>query len=142
MTFHMAPEQGDTRPSLVEGLLARCAVGAARLLAQAPPERIRVVLERALRGTRPASYSEAKAARDAVLAVSLRCAGPKACLPRSLAVTLLCRMRGTRVSWCVGVLRRPPFMAHAWVEAEGRMVGEGRGERGDSEHFSKLITVG
>ena len=33
--------------------------------------------------------------------------------------------------------RRPPFIGHAWVEAEGRLVEEGVGY----DYFSRLITV-
>lgn len=55
--------------------------------------------------------------------VSLRCASGHGCLRRSLAVTLLCRLRGTRVTWRVG-FRSPPPQAHAWVEAGGEPVRE------------------
>ncbi len=67
---------------------------------------------------------QARSARDAVVAVSLRCAGQEGCLPRSLATVLLCRMGGRWVTWVVGARRLPPFGAHAWVEAEGVAVGE------------------
>ncbi|MFI9720027.1 lasso peptide biosynthesis B2 protein [Streptomyces sp. NPDC052396] len=74
------------------------------------------------RGARPARYEEALRARREVTAVSTLCAG-RSCLQRSLATTLLCRMRGRRPTWCNGV-RTSPFAAHAWVAAEGRPVGE------------------
>lgn len=102
----------------------RLAVGAARLLATRSPQRIRAVLLRLRRGARPAGYEQAKAARDDVVAVSLTCAGREGCLPRSLATILLCRLRGTWPTWCVGARRMPPFGAHAWVEADGVPVGE------------------
>jgi hypothetical protein len=54
-------------------LLPLAAVGIARLLAKAPPARIRAVLELARRGTFPASVAQALAARREVVAVSLRC---------------------------------------------------------------------
>lgn len=103
---------------------AHLAVGAARLLATQPPSRIRRVLGRLYRGTRPATVDEARAARDDVVAVSLACAGREGCVPRSLATVLLCRLRGQWPTWCVGIRRIPPFGAHAWVEAEGVAVGE------------------
>ncbi|TDD88198.1 lasso peptide biosynthesis B2 protein [Actinomadura rubrisoli] len=103
---------------------ARLAVVLARLVALLPPARIRSVLGLLSRGAAPATYDQAKAARDAVLAVSLACLGPRGCLPRSLATVLLCRMRGAWPSWCVGARVMPPFGAHAWVEAEGRLVDE------------------
>jgi transglutaminase superfamily protein len=99
-------------------------VGAARLLAGQPPRRIRAVLGRIRRGARPATFEQAKAARDTVVAVSLHCAAREGCLARSLATVLLCRLGGRWPTWCVGARRMPPFGAHAWVEAEGRMVGE------------------
>ncbi len=102
----------------------RLAVGAARLLATQPPRRIRIVLGRLRRGARPATFAEAKAARDNVVAVSLACAGREGCLPRSLATVLLCRVRGQWPTWCVGARRLAPFSAHAWVEADGVPVDE------------------
>jgi hypothetical protein len=52
--------------------------------------------------------------------------GGRYCLQRSLATTLLCRMRGVWPTWCIGV-HTAPFTAHAWVEAEGQPVGETHG---------------
>jgi hypothetical protein len=75
-------------------------------------------------GARPATFDQAKAAREAVVAVSLHCAAREGCLARSLATVLLCRLRGRWPTWCVGARRLPPFAAHAWVEAGGVMVGE------------------
>jgi len=100
------------------------AVGAARLRAARPPRRIRAVLGWLRRGARPATFEQAKAARDAVVAVSLVCAAREGCVARSLATVLLCRLRGQWPTWCVGARRVPPFAAHAWVEAGGVMVGE------------------
>ncbi|MEU4690062.1 lasso peptide biosynthesis B2 protein [Actinoplanes sp. NPDC023714] len=105
-------------------LMARSAVLAAHGLATLPPARLRAVLAVLRRGAGPATYAEAEAARNLVLAVSLRCLGPKGCLPRSLATVLLCPAAGRWPTWCVGVRVAPPFAAHSWVEAEGRMVGE------------------
>ncbi|PJE95384.1 polyketide beta-ketoacyl synthase [Streptomyces carminius] len=105
-------------------LAARFAVGGAHLLALLPPARIRRVLALLRRGARPATAGEAAAARAAVTAVSPVCGGQYGCLPRSLATVLLCRMRGRWATWCVGARTRPPFAAHAWVEAEGVLVGE------------------
>jgi hypothetical protein len=104
--------------------VAYLVVGAARLLATQPPRRIRAVLGRLHRGSRPATFEQAKAARDTVVAVSLVCAARQGCVARSLATVLLCRLHGQWPTWCVGARRVPPFGAHAWVEAEGRPVGE------------------
>ncbi|RSM78407.1 lasso peptide biosynthesis B2 protein [Amycolatopsis sp. WAC 01375] len=119
-------------------LAARQAVAVARLIAMLPPHRIRLVFGVLRRGARPATREQAEAAREAVLAVSLVCLGPKGCLPRSLAVTLLCRLRGVWPTWCVGVRARPPFGAHAWVEVDGQPVGEGV----SAGYFARLVAVG
>ncbi len=116
---------------------AQLAVGLARLLIPLPPRRIRSILEQLRRGAAPVTSADAKAARDAVLAVSLACTGPQGCLPRSLATTLLCRMSGGWPTWCVGVRVAPPFGAHAWVEADGRPVDEGVPD----DYFRRLIAV-
>ncbi|RKT54719.1 transglutaminase superfamily protein [Saccharothrix australiensis] len=108
---------------------------AARCLAVLPPRWIRSALVAVSTGARPASYAEAESARGTVIAVSLRCAGP-GCLPRSIATALLCRLRGAWPTWRVGV-RTSPFGAHAWVEAEGRPVGEPPG----TDRLHVLMTV-
>jgi hypothetical protein len=110
--------------ALPRRMLVLLAVGAARMLATRPPRQIRRMLGWLHRGTRPATFEQTKAARDAVVAVSLACAGREGCLARSLATVLLCRLRARWPTWCVGVRRIPPFGAHAWVEAEGIPVDE------------------
>ncbi|UNO38364.1 lasso peptide biosynthesis B2 protein [Streptomyces sp. MST-110588] len=121
------PETLPYRPRsipLARRLTARMAVGCAHVLATLPPGRIRVVLRLLRYGAKPATLAEAARARQTVLAVSLAAGGSKGCLPRSLATVLLCRLHGQWPAWCVGVRARPPFAAHAWVEAEGELVGE------------------
>ncbi|MFC3456025.1 lasso peptide biosynthesis B2 protein [Amycolatopsis speibonae] len=111
------------RPPLLVRLAARLAVAVALPMSHLPPRRIRRLLSVLRRGAVPATYGQARAARSAVITVSLTCAG-KGCLPRSIATALLCRLRGRWPTWRVGV-RTGPFGAHAWVEAEGRAVDEG-----------------
>jgi hypothetical protein len=110
--------------ALPRRILGHLAVAAARLLATQPPGRIRTVLGWLRRGAKPATFEQAKAARDTVVAVSLVCGAREGCLPRSLATILLCRLRGRWPTWCVGARRVPPFGAHAWVEADGVPVDE------------------
>ncbi|MER5519819.1 lasso peptide biosynthesis B2 protein [Streptomyces sp. NPDC002763] len=98
------------------------ATGAARLIVTLKPHRIRGVLSMVRRGAAPATASQTLAAREAVVALSARCAG-EGCLQRSVATALLCRMRGVWPDWCTGV-RTSPFRAHAWVEVDGLAVGE------------------
>jgi hypothetical protein len=118
-------------------ILVHLAVGVARLLATQSPWRIRSLLGWLHQGTQPATFEQAKAAWDTVVAVSLSCAGREGCLPRSLATILLCRLRGQWPTWCVGVRRLSPFGAHAWVEADGVPVGEDY----PPDYFRKFFTV-
>jgi hypothetical protein len=112
-------------------------IAVAHVLATQPPRRIRRVLGWLRRGAVPATVGEATRARDTVVAVSLACAAREGCLPRSLATVLLCRLRGRWAAWCVGSRRLPPFGAHAWVEADGVMVGEDF----PPDYFRALFTV-
>ena len=116
-------------------LAALVAVGAARVLSAQSPRRIRSVLGLLRRGARPATLAEARAARRAVVSVSILCAG-EGCLPRSLATALLCRLRGAWPTWCTGV-RTAPFAAHAWVEVAGEPVDEPH----PAGHYRAMITV-
>ena len=128
------PEPGAVSPG--RRIITWWVIGAARALALLPPRRIRAVLAGVARRARPASYAEAKSARETVTAVSLLCAGRQGCLPRSIATVLLCRLRGAVPTWRVGV-RTAPFSAHAWVEAEGQPVEEPAG----TEHLRVLMTI-
>lgn len=114
---------------------ALVAVGAARVLAHLPPRRIRAVLTLLRRRAAPATHQQVTEALDAVLAVSVLYGG-RYCLQRSLATTLLCRIRGIWPTWCTGV-RTSPFIAHAWVEADGQPVGEPQG----SGYYHPLIVI-
>ncbi|MBT2384091.1 lasso peptide biosynthesis B2 protein [Streptomyces sp. ISL-11] len=118
-------------------LAARFVLCVAVFLSLLPPRRIRAVLDVVRRGAAPATAAQAKSARDALCAVSLFCAGPRGCLPRSLGTALLCRLRGTWPTWCTGVRVVPPFTAHAWVEVDGHPVDEGVPD----DYFSRLMTV-
>lgn len=114
-------QRGD-RPRLGRRLAVHLAVGVARLLARRSPARIRRTLELLRRGAAAATPEQALAARTDVVSVSVLCSG-NYCLERSIATALVCRIRGVWPTWCTGV-RTPPFEAHAWVEADGRPVGE------------------
>ncbi|MCX4710628.1 MULTISPECIES: lasso peptide biosynthesis B2 protein [Streptomyces] len=106
------------------GVRLRTAIVAAFVLARLKPGRLRRVLARCARGARPASYAETMEVLEAVVATSRRCASRYGCLPRSVAVALACRMSGVWPDWCAGVRSAPPFAPHAWLQAEGRTVGE------------------
>ncbi|MER7481933.1 lasso peptide biosynthesis B2 protein [Streptomyces sp. NPDC126510] len=136
MTTPSALERPTGVP-LARRMAARLVLLPAVVLASLPPRRLRTVLGVLRRGAAPASTGQAQSARDAMCAVSLRCAGPKGCLPRSLGAALLCRLGGTWPTWCTGVRVTPPFTAHAWVEAEGHPVGEGVPQG----YFARLVAV-
>lgn len=125
------------RPRLAVRGKVHVAVWVARRLARLSPRRLREVMTALSRGARAADYPQARQARDEVLSVSTWCCGPEACLPRSIAVALVCRTRGTWPAWCVGVLAAPPFLAHAWVEVDGQMVDEPV----DSDFYRKFFAV-
>jgi hypothetical protein len=135
-TFALSQDRRRHLP-LRRRLAVRTAVGLARLLVLLPAHRLQRVLSVLSRGARPAGADETTAVRDAVLATSLAMNGLRNCLPRSVAVTLLCRARGSWPTWCVGVRTAPPFTAHAWVEAEGRLIGE----PGRHDSWARLLTV-
>lgn len=105
------------------GLLAVTAASLFLALTRARPHRLRWVLGLLQRGRNVADLQRAERAWDIVTTVSLHCASGHGCLRRSLAVTLLCRLWGTRVTWRVG-FRSPPPQSHAWVEAGGEPVRE------------------
>ncbi|MFE5330464.1 lasso peptide biosynthesis B2 protein [Embleya sp. NPDC056575] len=110
------------RPLFRQRVTARFAVAVAAVLARLVPRRLSLILGAVSRGARPATRAQALAARDAVVAVSVTCAG-QGCLQRSIATALLCRFTGAWPDWCTGI-RTDPFRAHAWVEVEGEPVGE------------------
>ncbi|MEU7150797.1 lasso peptide biosynthesis B2 protein [Streptomyces sp. NPDC045456] len=122
---------------LARRLAARLVLVPAVALSFLPPRRLRAVLGLVCRGAEPASAIQAKHARDAMCAVSLRCAGPRGCLPRSLGAALLCRLGGSWPTWCTGVRVVPPFTAHAWIEVAGHPVDEGVPD----DYFTRLVTV-
>ncbi|GAB3460638.1 hypothetical protein GCM10027570_45830 [Streptomonospora sediminis] len=125
MSYPMSlPRGSGGRPVLSRRLGIRLAVGIALVLARLRPVRLRAVLARIAAGAAPARYGSTLAVHREVLAVSPRCAGWRGCLPRSISIALLCRASGTWPDWCAGARAKPPYAAHAWVEAEGKVVGE------------------
>jgi hypothetical protein len=107
-------------------------------MARCSPARILRILRFLGRGARAADHASVRVYRAAVVAVSPSCRGQQGCLRRSLAVMLLARLHGQRPDWCVGV-RTSPFAAHAWVEADGRPVGE-EGPDGAANTYRTLLS--
>jgi hypothetical protein len=116
-------------------VLPLLAVATARLLATLRPRRLRTVLELARRGAQAATPAQAHTARQAVVSVSLRCAG-NGCLQRSIAASLYCRAHGTWPTWCTGV-RTNPFEAHAWIQVNDQPIGEPH----PAGHYRPILTI-
>ncbi|MGK4585898.1 lasso peptide biosynthesis B2 protein [Kitasatospora sp. HPMI-4] len=135
MTSPPCALQPRTRLPLHRRLLPLAAVAVARPLAKLPPGYLRAVLGVLRTGAGPGTAAQASAARTAVVAVSLRCAVHN-CLQRSIATAVLCRFKGVWPTWQAGV-RTTPFAAHAWVEAEGRVIDEPYPDG----YFRPLLTV-
>ncbi|NJP65875.1 lasso peptide biosynthesis B2 protein [Streptomyces spiramenti] len=124
MSIPVTLEPRASRDTVPRGrrVAARVAVAVAFQLRRCRPQRLRRLMELAGRGARPATSAEALDAREAVVAVSVHCAG-QGCLERSIATFLLCRLSGRVPEWRTGV-RLEPFRAHAWVAVGGVPVGE------------------
>ena len=72
----------------------------------------------------------------ALAAVACRAVYPAACLPRALALQRLLAGRGAPAALKIGVRRDgEELAAHAWVEVDGRPVGE---PAGIEERFAEL----
>jgi hypothetical protein len=100
------------------------ALTAARILIRyRSPGGIRRAFERLRRNCGPADAAEAHRAYQTIVTISPRCGGREACLLRSVAVALLCRLDGVWATWVVGV-RTSPFESHAWIEADGLPIDE------------------
>jgi hypothetical protein len=136
MSMQMSMRTAQRKVPLARRAAARLAAAAARPLARLRPRRLEQLLVCLRAGAAPATYDQALAAHDAVVAAAAHCAGIKQCLRRSIAICLLCRLYGTWPTWCTGV-RTGPFRVHAWVEAEGRAIGEIPG----IEDYSRLMRV-
>jgi len=101
------------------------------------PSTIRKIFSLLAMHAAPATYDQAEEAVLEISQHSQAAAGRFSCLRRSIASALLLRMSGRWPTWSIGVPRRPPFRAHAWIEAENRIVAE----LGAPEAFSRLICV-
>lgn len=134
MSFLVTVERGGPLP-FRRRAAALVAVGAARVLSHLPPPAHPRCAQHVRRGAAPATYPQALAARDAVVAASVLCAG-EGCLERAIATALLCRLRGAWPTWRTGV-RTTPFTAHAWVEVDGQPVGEPH----DPGYYRPIITI-
>ena len=101
----------------------RAAVMIANLMCKLKPARLERLMRLASRRTRAIDTELLEQLYDEICRVDPRVAGWRGCLPRSIAICLLCRWEGTWPDgWRSGIHRAPPFSAHAWIENEGRIV--------------------
>jgi len=125
--------RGRRRRALVRGVVL-LSLAASHLR----PRRLQAAGNRLGAGAWPAPYDVVERLYGEVVRASPRCAGWRGCLPRSIAVALLCRVEGSWPEWCVGVRASPPFAAHAWLEVEAQVVGE----PGTPADYRPLLRVG
>ena len=124
------------RRGLPPGL--RLAVWVGHILAAVRPAVLQHALGIISRGARPADPDVLADITAQIERSGGRVAGWRGCLPRSIAVCLVARARGTWPdSWCAGVHRSAPFSAHAWVEHAGAIVGEPE----DVDAYRALVRV-
>jgi hypothetical protein len=107
----------------VRGLTALAAARVILTTTRARPAPLTRVLTSYADGARPATFAQAERAHAVITTLSPRCGSGRHCLIRATAVALFCRTAGTWPTWRSGV-RFPPLQSHAWVEADGRPVGE------------------
>ncbi len=112
----------SVRQRLLAVVLARIALWAVH--GRRPDRRVQRVLGLVLRRPcRASSPVEAEQAVRAVTTAVLQLGGSTACLPRSLAALLLCRVHGHVPALVVGI-RPATGEVHAWIDAAGRAVAE------------------
>ncbi|MFE8978732.1 lasso peptide biosynthesis B2 protein [Streptomyces cyaneofuscatus] len=118
------------RPALRDRAAAGIGLAAALLLLRALPIRHVVAIARAatLLPGRPARVRDAEAVLAAVRAAGTWWPGRVACLEESLACHLAAALTGHRVRWVLGA-RFIPRGAHAWIEADGRVLGQDEHDR-------------
>ncbi|MQS38413.1 lasso peptide biosynthesis B2 protein [Streptomyces katsurahamanus] len=118
------------RPTARSRAAAGVGLAAALLLLRILPIRHVVAVARAaarLPG-RPARVQDAEAVLAAVLAAGAWWPGRVACLEESLAVHLAAALTGHPVRWVLGA-RFVPHGAHAWVVADGHVIGQDENDR-------------
>jgi ATP-binding cassette subfamily B protein len=128
--------QTVTAATFRDRVYARLAVLLARRLERAKPSDVERTLQRWANRFPPAEERMVAVYRNAVCAASRRCRGQEGCLLRSLSVVVMGRMRRESVSWCTGIDDKP-FRAHAWVEVNGKPVGE----PAEVETYAKTMEV-
>ncbi|MCK7627227.1 lasso peptide biosynthesis B2 protein [Streptomyces sp. RS10V-4] len=119
----------EVQPSRTDRFAAAAGLAAALLLLHCTPFRFGIWVGRLL-ARLPGSDATAREAEALFLAVRWARSiwlGRAACLEESLGCYLALRLRGRRAAWAIGA-RATPTATHAWVEAEGQVIGQDLGD--------------
>ncbi|MFD8023695.1 lasso peptide biosynthesis B2 protein [Streptomyces lavendulae] len=121
---------GAARGTLLDQVAAQVGLAVALVLLRCLP--IRFALAAARMATRlpgrTATIAEAERMHAAVRRATHGWPGRAACLEESLAMHLATALTGRRVRWVLGASFMPRN-AHAWVEAEGAVIGQDAADR-------------
>ncbi|MEV0621716.1 lasso peptide biosynthesis B2 protein [Nonomuraea sp. NPDC050404] len=113
-----------TRREHLEGRLALISAWYLLLLYRDSPRMLAAYLAGRARTMTAATAEQTAYARSVITTISPRCGSDRGCLLRSTATAFLCQRRHRSwPTWRTG-MRYPPLMSHAWLEAEGRPIGE------------------
>ena len=118
----MQPE-AVSRITFHDGIVAMLAVLIASRMEKQQLDEFCTRLERWTARYPRANINLASRYRNAVCVVSRHCRSQRGCLLRSLAVVVACRISHHSVIWCTGFVVQP-FCSHAWVEVNGKPIGE------------------
>lgn len=121
----MVLDDAQTRPPLADRIVGLAAFATAITLLRCIPFRATLAAARAVKRfvRRSAGQVEAERALAARAWAAKFFPGRAACLEVSLAAFLAATARGRAVDWCIGC-RFNPCESHAWIEADGRPLGE------------------
>lgn len=126
MSIPMALDAADDarQRRLGDRLLATLCLSAAAWLLRLRFGRVLALVRWTMRRChRPASAGEATRIVGAIRRAARHRSGRVACLEQSLAAVLLAGIHRRSIQWCIGA-RLMPYAAHAWIEVDGRSIGE------------------
>ena len=104
-------------------------------LIRLPPKKLSKIIEKLSKRTQSATPAEVEQWSTYINSINVRCAG-NGCLQRSVAVMLWGIIARRTPDWISG-FQVSPFIAHAWVEIDGKPIGE----EIDLSKFQKIIFV-
>ncbi|MGW4890234.1 lasso peptide biosynthesis B2 protein [Streptomyces murinus] len=127
LSIRFAPEADG---GALHRLAGHAGLSAALLLLRCLPVRFALTAARAVTRLpgRRAEMEDAEAAFAAVRRAARWWPGRAACLEESLAAHFASALTGHRVTWVIGA-RFTPHGAHAWIEADGYIIGQEETDR-------------